>query len=129
MTFGDFAPHPASNACGAVRFEAKSEPKFVANCHCRDCRRATGAAFTTWVGYDTPDVTWHGERSLHNSSPTVMRGFCAICGTPLSYSGKQWAAETHLLIGTFDDADSLAPDCDAFAAEKLPWVCLLAQRD
>ena len=109
-------------ACGAVRFEARGAPKFVSNCHCRDCRRATGAAFSTWVGYDSGNVSWQGERSLHTSSPTVQRGFCNRCGTPLSYSGKQWATETHLLIGTFDSPDNLVPTSDTFTAEKLSWT-------
>lgn len=112
-------------ACGAVRFEARGKPKFVANCHCQDCRRATGAAFSTWVGFDTPDVSWFGERTLHERKDMVRRGFCSQCGTPLSYSGKQWAAETHLLIGAFDDPMTLTPDEDVNVAEKLPWVHLV----
>jgi hypothetical protein len=114
-------------SCGAVRFEARSVPKFVANCHCGDCRRATGAPFSTWVGYDSGNVSWRGERAIHDSSPTVMRGYCAVCGTPLSYSGKKWTGETHLLIGTFDDAGGLVPSSDAFASEKLPWVQLVPE--
>lgn len=112
-------------ACGAVRFEARGKPKFVANCHCQDCRRATGAASSTWVGFDTPDVSWFGERTLHERKDMVRRGFCPRCGTPLSYSGKQWATETHLLIGTFDDPLTLTPDEDVNVAEKLPWVHLV----
>lgn len=112
-------------ACGAVRFEARGAPKFIANCHCLDCRRASGAAFSTWVGFDTPNVQWRGHRTVHASSPGVQRGFCAICGTPLSYSGKQWAAETHLLIGSFDRNDDLVPDEDVNTGEKLSWVRVL----
>jgi hypothetical protein len=111
--------------CGAVRFEARGTPKFIANCHCQACRRATGAPFSTWVGYESDDICWIGVRTNYESSPTVKRGFCAVCGTPLSYSGKEWSAETHLLIGTFDDPSGLVPIMDAFAEEKLPWVPLL----
>jgi hypothetical protein len=111
--------------CGAVRFEAQGEPKFVSNCHCKDCRRATGAPFSTWVGFDSEQVSWRGERAIYESSPTVKRGYCAACGTPLSYSGKKWAAETHLLIGTFDDARALTPTGDTFTKEKLPWTQLV----
>ena len=60
--------------CGAVRFEAQGEPKFVSNCHCKDCRRATGAAVSTWVGFDSELVSWRGERAIYESSPTVKRG-------------------------------------------------------
>ena len=27
-------------ACGAVRFEFDTDPSFIANCHCTDCKRA-----------------------------------------------------------------------------------------
>ena len=111
--------------CGAVRFTAQGAPKFISNCHCHDCRRATGAPFSTWVGFDSQCVTWNGERSIHHSSSDVSRGFCARCGTPLSYSGRLWSAETHLLIGTFDQQYDLAPTEDTFVAEKLAWVQLM----
>lgn len=108
--------------CGAVRFTARGTPKFIANCHCRDCRKATGAPFSTWVGFLSEQVSWQGERSIYGSSPAVSRGYCAKCGTPLSYSGKQWAAEMHLLVGTFDEPGGLVPTEDSFSDEKLPWV-------
>lgn len=111
--------------CGAVRFTAQGAPKFISNCHCHDCRRATGAPFSTWVGFDSAYVTWTGERTIYHSSPDVSRGFCARCGTPLSYSGRQWSAETHLLIGTFDQQHDLVPTEDTFVEEKLPWVQLI----
>ncbi|MGH7879439.1 MAG: GFA family protein, partial [Candidatus Binataceae bacterium] len=31
-------------ACGAVRYEFSADPVFAANCHCRDCQRATGGS-------------------------------------------------------------------------------------
>jgi hypothetical protein len=108
-----------------VRFTARGTPRFITNCHCRDCRRATAAAFSTWIGYDSADVSWQGPLAIHHSSPTVSRGFCARCGTPLSYSGKQWSRETHLLAGAFDEQDDLVPTEDSFVEEKLPWVKLV----
>jgi len=111
--------------CGATRFVAEGAPKFIANCHCDACRRSTGAPFSTWVGYDSTHVAWTGTRAIHESAPTVKRGFCPACGTPLSYSGLKWSEETHLLIGTFDDPSDLAPTMDAFPEEKLAWVRLL----
>lgn len=111
--------------CGTVRFAAHGAPRFVANCHCRDCRRSTGAAFSTWVGYQSEAVSWTREPAVHATSPDVRRGFCSRCGTPLSYSGRRWAAETHLLVGTFDDPAGLVPTEDSFADERLPWAPLV----
>ena len=35
--------------CGAVRYEVSGEPARVVNCHCDNCRKATGAAIATNV--------------------------------------------------------------------------------
>ena len=35
--------------CGKVRYEASETPGWVGHCHCRLCRRHTGAAFATWL--------------------------------------------------------------------------------
>ena len=35
--------------CGAVRYRLSAPPTVVTHCHCRTCRRATGAPFVTWL--------------------------------------------------------------------------------
>tara|TARA_R110002096_G_C14238753_1_gene692589 strand:- start:124 stop:558 length:435 start_codon:yes stop_codon:yes gene_type:complete len=119
--YGDNPGHGGC-ACGAVRFEIEGKPKFVANCHCVDCRKATGAAFSTWVGYRNDQITWHGTSAIHESSPGVLRGHCATCGSPLTYQGKKWPGETHLVIGAFDEPESFTPAGDVFTDEALPWA-------
>ena len=45
--------------------------------HCQSCRNATGAAFSTWVGFDAPQIRWTtDEPSYFSSSKGVRRGFC-----------------------------------------------------
>ena len=109
--------------CGAVRFAITAPPKFVARCHCASCRRATGGTYSVWVGFRDADMRWTtGAPAVYESSPGVRRGFCAACGTPLSYQGAKWPGETHLLIGAFDDPATFTPTGDAFADEALAWV-------
>ena len=108
--------------CGAVRYETVGEPKFVAHCHCASCRRYTGAAFSTWVGFTDDQVNWINKPARVESSPGVGRSFCPNCGTPLSYQGAKWPGETHLTIGSFDDASGFSPKGGAFPDEALPWV-------
>lgn len=115
--------HTGGCQCGAVRFTAEGEAKFSARCHCTSCRRATGAEFSTWVGWRDEQVSWSTSEPLfYASSKGVQRGFCGRCGTPLSYSGKKWPGETHLLIGLFDAPQDFPPHGDAFRDEALPWV-------
>lgn len=109
--------------CGRVRFETSGAPGFVCNCHCVSCRKATGAAFSTWVGFKDDQVRWLKEEpASYASSPGVKRGFCAACGAPMTYAGDQWPGETHILIGMFDDPSAFVPRKDVFTGDALPWA-------
>lgn len=115
--------HSGGCQCGAVGFTTTGEPKFVARCHCASCRKATGAEFTTWVGWRDAQVEWSaGEPQHFASSDGVQRGYCGQCGTPVSYQGEKWPGETHLLIGLFDAPQDFPPGGDAFKDEALPWI-------
>ena len=117
------ALHLATCQCGGARAEMSGAPKFVSNCHCAACRKATGAAFSTWVGFKEEQVRWTGgEPSFYASSAGVKRGYCAKCGTPLTYASDKWPGETHFLIGVMEKPDAYTPTGDVFADEALPWA-------
>lgn len=108
--------------CGAVRFEARGEPLWMVHCHCHSCRRNTGSAVATFLGYRMKDVEWvKGRRAFYESSPGVQRGFCSACGTPLSYEGDRAPGETHLYISTMDEPDRFPPEKHVFYEEKIAW--------
>ncbi len=108
--------------CGAVRFEATAEPLWVAHCHCRSCRHNTGSALATFISYRMDDVTWvGGARTFYESTPGVQRGFCATCGTPMSYEGVHTPGETHLYLSTMDEPDSFPVERHVFYGEKITW--------
>ena len=44
-------------ACGQVTYGFESEPVFVANCHCTDCKRASGGEMATFVAVPDTDLT------------------------------------------------------------------------
>lgn len=120
--------HQGGCQCGAVRFETTGAPKFVSNCHCVSCRKATGAAFSTWVGFEEAQTRWvSAPPSFHASSERVSRGFCAKCGTPLTYAGAQWPGELHFMIGVFDDPKAFTPRNHVFTEDALAWA--FNQRD
>jgi hypothetical protein len=111
--------------CGAVRFVADGPPKWTSYCHCRSCRRQTGAPVSAYAGFRTASVRFEGNMpTYYVSSPGVRRGFCATCGSTLTYEGERWPNEVHLHIGTFDDPSTLAPTGHAFADERVPWLHL-----
>jgi len=36
-------------ACGAIRYETDADPVVMLNCHCSDCRKASGSAYAAIV--------------------------------------------------------------------------------
>ena len=111
--------------CGAVRYRAHGDPLFVAHCHCQSCRRASGAALLTFVGYATADVHFTGaSRARFQSSPGVSRSFCPRCGTPLAYEADRYPDEVHLTISTFDAPDRFEPRLHVWTEDRIAWLQL-----
>jgi len=109
--------------CGKIRYEASGTPVYVPYCHCESCRRTSGAPVVMYVMFETRDVRFsHGHRKLYESSRGVRRGFCADCGTPLTWEGV-WGGkkviEVH--VGTLDDPEHVRPDRHVFYEERLSW--------
>ena len=108
--------------CGAVRFEVDGEPLWVGHCHCESCRRNTGSAVATFVGFKPSQVSYaSGEPRLFESSPGVRRRFCADCGTPLSYEADKFPGEIHLYLCTLDDPGRFVAQFHVFYAERVRW--------
>jgi hypothetical protein len=102
--------------CGAVRFAIEGQVSNPGLCHCRMCQKAFGAYFAPLA--EVTGLTWtQGEPSYFRSSDIARRGFCAACGTPLSYQPDEGPAE--VAIGALDDpaAVRLAPRTQAALAE------------
>ncbi|SEP59918.1 Uncharacterized conserved protein [Faunimonas pinastri] len=110
--------------CGAVSIQARGQPFQVSWCHCRDCRRQTGAPAVVWAGFRADDVDWFGEPKHRQSSPHITRSFCADCGTPLSYEDERLPGDVYIHAGAFDEADRLVPDRHAYVTSKLFWLHL-----
>ena len=110
--------------CGDVRYRIDAQPLWTAYCHCTTCRRSTGAPVTMFVGARSDSVRFTaGKRAMYASSPDVQRGFCARCGTPLTYeSERRWPGETHFYVSTFDVPQALPPAFHVFHEERLEWL-------
>jgi hypothetical protein len=112
--------------CGNLRFELRGRRLWVAHCHCDSCRRNTGSAVATFVGYRKDQLSYtRGERKFYQSSPGVRRGFCAECGTPMTYEADRCPDEVHLYLSTIDNPGAFVPQLHVFFAERIPWMDLV----
>ncbi len=117
--------HEGGCLCGALRFEARGEPLWSAHCHCRSCRRNTGTAFTTFIGYSEARFRIiKGAPETYASSPGVTRSFCGACGTPLTYQAERWPGEVHVYLCTLDRPEAFEPKIHVHVGEQLSWLHL-----
>ena len=112
--------------CGAVRYEVSSDPVMVRNCHCDDCRKATGGAFATNVFIKEDDLTVEGELSkfdhVADSGNARSQEFCPKCGTSIFSKGARLKGIKAARIGTIDDASGLTPMGNVYTARALEFV-------
>ena len=109
--------------CGAVRYQASGSPRTLCYCHCESCRRAAGSPAVAWGTFDRSGFrVTRGTLAELKSSPNVVRGFCARCGSCLTYCHAARAADIDVTLATCDDAAALVPMMHVWVADKLPWV-------
>ncbi|MBW4021555.1 MAG: GFA family protein [Proteobacteria bacterium] len=110
--------------CGAIRYLARAPRDRASVCYCRMCQKASGQPFMAFVRFRADRVSWSRPPAIFASSTIVERGFCAVCGTPLSY--RQIAGEyVSLTLHSLDDPAALAPEM-AFSPEtQAPWCLTL----
>ncbi|MEQ4575297.1 MAG: GFA family protein [Gammaproteobacteria bacterium] len=106
--------------CGAVRFHARGTLDHASICHCRMCQKAFGAYYAPLVSVRGAEFAWtRGEPKRFASSNLVKRGFCAECGTSLTYEAPDGMA---IAAGAFDQPERLPPTLQYGLEAKLPFV-------
>lgn len=106
--------------CGAVRYAIQGPLTECNLCHCRMCQKAGGGPFMVFVAVPAATVTWtRGTPTLYASSSVATRGFCAACGTPLTYQYKP--ERLSLVHGTLDDPTVIEPSMRLSSETVLPW--------
>ncbi|WP_329841675.1 GFA family protein [Stenotrophomonas sepilia] len=110
--------------CGAIRFHVRGALTDSSICHCRMCQKAFGAFYAPLVSVRGVQFSWtRGQPRYFQSSNVVRRGFCADCGTPLTYEAPDGVA---VAAGAFDEAERLPPTIQYGVERKLPFVDGLA---
>jgi hypothetical protein len=108
--------------CGAVEYVVADEFAYCCNCHCSDCRRATGAAFKTFAGIERGKlrVTKGADSLLTFGEESACDKRCKVCGSFL-FSIVSKGERVHVALGTLSDAPSIRPSAHIFVGSKAPW--------
>lgn len=115
--------------CGDISYEIGNAPAMWGVCHCKNCQRQAGSAFSTLAGVPKADFKITGEPKLYvdadtSSGAQVERYFCGNCGSPI-YSALPGQPEMAFLkTGTLDDTSAFQPMFHVWCDSKQNWVDL-----
>jgi hypothetical protein len=98
-------------------------------CHCADCQRRTGSAFSVAVFYERGAVRIvRGEtRSFERPSAngfSVKFHFCSACGSNVFWEPSRLPDRIGVAVGAFADPSFRAPDQSVWTKDKHHWVTL-----
>jgi hypothetical protein len=115
--------------CGQFDLRCEGEPTRVSMCHCLDCQRRTGGAFSVAVFYDREKVTLPTteggvfERPSASGFP-VRFHFCLGCGTNLYWEPARMPERVGVAVGAFGDPDFPRPEQSVWTKDKHAWLAL-----
>jgi hypothetical protein len=111
-----------------VRYSAEAEPVFTAVCHCRNCQKQAGTAFSLVVAIPKSALVVTGEtKTFHDtgdSGQPVERRFCPECGSPIVSEVAVMPEIAFIKSGTLDDTRWLSPTMEVYCASAQAWVGL-----
>lgn len=110
--------------CGAVRYQVDGAPRHVVLCHCRDCRKASGAPMVAWAMFaDAALRVTQGTPATRNSSGAAMRSFCGACGTGLFYrNAEMLPGIVDVQAATLDDPEAFPAGAHIQVADRIGWM-------
>jgi hypothetical protein len=117
--------------CGALRYEITQAPSLVYTCHCTECQRQTGSAFSMGLVTAAEAFTLTGAepRSIQrtaDSGRTLTRWVCPECGSWICNGpdlGSAAPGQRRVVrAGTLDDTSWLRPTVHFWTRSAQPWI-------
>ncbi len=120
--------------CGAITYTCTAEePVLTDICHCADCQRQSGTAFSVVVGVPRAALQISGDllevfdTMGEDRGAVAHRHFCGNCGSPILSVIDEMPDIAFIKAGTLADASWLKPQMELWTHSAQPWA-LSAER-
>jgi len=114
--------------CGQVRFKGEADPFFQAICHCKNCQKQAGSAFSVVVGLPKEPLHLTGELANYadtaESGDTVNRRFCPRCGSGIYSETDKRPGMVILKAGALDDTSWLEPTVHVWTESAMSFTAI-----
>jgi hypothetical protein len=115
--------------CGEIEICCSGSPHKISMCHCLDCQRRTGSAFSVAVFYECDQIRVERgmaatyERNSASGFPVRFR-FCGRCGSNVYWEPRRLPHLIGVAIGAFADPLFRRPDQSVWRRAKHAWLTL-----
>lgn len=115
--------------CGDLRLECEGEPRKVSMCHCLDCQRRSGSAFSVAVFYPRDGVSPKGPQPGRFQRPSasgypVAFLFCPRCGSNVWWEPERMPDLVGVALGAFADPQFPPPAQSVWTKDMHRWLTL-----
>ena len=109
--------------CGNIAFTADTDIKLMVNCHCSDCRTATGATFGTLLFVDEAALEVTGApkvfKHVADSGANMEKHFCPDCGSQLFGKNSNRPNTVSVRAGVVDQTKLVKPAVNIYLSSKI----------
>jgi hypothetical protein len=119
-------PYGGGCACGAIRYEATSEPIVESHCQCRDCQKRSGTGHGSYLVFpQRADVRITGEatnwRVAGDSGNEKIHAFCPTCGSPVYLTFVAMPDLIAVHAASLDDPGRFKPRMVTYNVRGYAW--------
>ncbi len=114
-----------SCSCGSITYTCSSPAVMAGNCHCVDCRKASGSGYAPTLFVPENAISIKGEVKYYersgDSGHAVTRGFCPHCGSQLFGKVEAMPGLIAIRAGSLDDPSQYKPQLDLYTSRAPAW--------
>ena len=110
--------------CSSVNYKSNSDPLVIQNCHCDQCRKATGSVYLTnlFIKEENFEITGEVNNYTHLSDAgnNMTKYFCPNCGSQVFGKNSGRPGIITIRAGTVNEKDIIKPIRNLFLKSKVP---------
>jgi hypothetical protein len=108
--------------CEAITYRIDRSRIDAGYCHCRLCRRASGAPVVAWLTVPVDGFAYvAGAPVTYHSTAHGRREFCGACGTPLVFRGAAASDTIDVTIASLANPAAVAPEYHIWRESRIAW--------
>lgn len=111
--------------CGQVTYTITGEPMRMAQCHCKDCQRATGTGHVNNAFFKSEQLEIKGNLKAYSKETDTgnnnIRHFCPDCGSRIYSEIEARKGIVGVQVGCCDNNDWFSPDFVVYCKSRADW--------